>query len=84
MKKYKYNDKIYCDEDLSCEIDNYGGDLQQLLWDIEDENPQIQSELTITLRFIGGEYYASDDEKSDEETLDEIVECGYEEVEELL
>lgn len=25
MKKYEYNGKIYCDEDLSCDIDNYGG-----------------------------------------------------------
>ena len=74
----------YCDEDLSCEIDNYGGDLRQLLWDIEEENSQIYSETTVTLRFIGGEYYASDNEKSDEEILDEIVECGYEEVKALL
>lgn len=79
MKRYKYNGKIYCDEKL--DIDNYGGDLRNLLDDIEKEKPQIYNESTITIRFIGGEYYASDDEKSDEETLDEIVECGYEEVE---
>lgn len=30
MKKYEYNGKIYCEEDLSCEIDNYGGDLYAL------------------------------------------------------
>ena len=82
MKKYKYKDKIYCDEKL--DMDNYGGDLQNLLWDIEKDNPRIYSESTITLRFIGSEYYATEDEKSDEETLDEIVECGYEEVEALL
>ena len=81
MKKYKYKDKIYCDEEL--DIDNYGGNIQNLLWDIEEENSQIYSETTVTLRFIGGEYYATDDEKSDEETLNEIIECGYEEIEEL-
>ena len=32
MKKYEYNGMIYCDEDLSCDIDNYGGDLWDLFW----------------------------------------------------
>lgn len=35
MKKYKYEDKIYCEEDLSEEIDNYGGDLFDLYWDLK-------------------------------------------------
>ena len=32
MKKYEYKGKIYCDEDLSCDIDNYGGDLYELFY----------------------------------------------------
>ena len=34
MKKiYEYNDKIYCEKDLSETHDNYGGDLYDLYWD---------------------------------------------------
>ena len=32
-KIYEYGDKIYCDEDLSEEYDNYYGDLYDLYWD---------------------------------------------------
>lgn len=35
-KRYKYRGKIYCDDDLSEEIDNYGGDLVDLFYDMED------------------------------------------------
>lgn len=35
MKKYLYNNEIYCDEDLSEEIDNYGGDLDFLIYQLE-------------------------------------------------
>ena len=30
-KKYEYNGMIYCEDDLSLEIDNYGGSLYELL-----------------------------------------------------
>lgn len=81
MRKYKYNGKIYCNEKL--DIDNYGGDFQNLLWDIEKDNPNIYSESMVTLRFIGNEYYGTEDDRTDEETLNEIIECGYEELEEV-
>lgn len=29
-KRYEYDEKIYCEDDLSEEIDNYGGDLYDL------------------------------------------------------
>ena len=29
-KRYEYNGNIYCEDDLSYEIDNYGGDLYSL------------------------------------------------------
>lgn len=31
-KKYEYDEKIYCDDDLSEEIENYGGDLYDLFF----------------------------------------------------
>lgn len=34
-KRYKYKDLIYCEDDLSEEIDNYGGDLFDLYWELK-------------------------------------------------
>lgn len=34
-KRYEYNGKIYCDDDLSDEIKNYAGDLFDLLWELK-------------------------------------------------
>lgn len=34
-KKYEYDGLIYCEEDLSEEIDNYGGDLYELFYRLE-------------------------------------------------
>lgn len=34
-KRYKYEDRIYCEDDLSEEIDNYGGDLFDLYWELK-------------------------------------------------
>lgn len=33
-KKYEYNGNIYCEDDLSQEIYNYGGDLDDLFSDL--------------------------------------------------
>lgn len=37
MKKYEYKGKIYCDEDLCCEIDNYGGNLYDLYFALQSD-----------------------------------------------
>lgn len=34
-KRYEYDEKIYCEDDLSEEIDNYGGDLYDLFLTLE-------------------------------------------------
>lgn len=34
-KRYKYKDQIFCDDDLSEGIDNYGGDLFDLYWELK-------------------------------------------------
>ena len=36
-KKYEYNGLIYCEDDLSLEIDNYGGDLYELFSRLESD-----------------------------------------------
>lgn len=35
-KKYEYNGNIYCEDDLSEEIDNYGGSLFDLYWNLKE------------------------------------------------
>ena len=37
-KKYEYNGNIYCEDDLSEEIDNYGGDLYDLFLTLESDD----------------------------------------------
>lgn len=37
-KKYEYNGKIYCDDDLSEEIENYGGCLWDLYFELKKED----------------------------------------------
>lgn len=36
-KRYKYKDLIYCEDDLSEEIDNYGGGLFDLYWELKQD-----------------------------------------------
>lgn len=37
-KKYEYNGQIYCKDDLSNQIDNYGGDLYELFSELEADD----------------------------------------------
>lgn len=37
-KRYEYNGKIYCKDDLSNQIDNYGGDLYDLFSELEADD----------------------------------------------
>lgn len=36
-KKYEYKGNIYCEDDLSEEIDNYGGGLFDLYWELKQD-----------------------------------------------
>ena len=63
MKKYEYNGMIYCDEDLSCEIDNYGGDLYDLYYALEEAHEV--SECT---------YYYSQDNPKYYDSMEDLIE----------
>lgn len=54
-KKYEYCGKIYCKDDLSKEIDNYGGDLYDLFSELEADD---RAESVVMYRSIDedGEY----------------------------
>ena len=41
-KRYKFQDKIYCEDDLSEEIDNYGGDLFDLYWELRVSGEAVE------------------------------------------
>ena len=55
MKKYLFNGKVYCEENLSKEIDNYGGDLGDLRWEMQDAG--IIQEVTLFYCPDSGETY---------------------------
>lgn len=57
-KKYEYNGLIYCKDDLSNQIDNYGGDLYELFSELEADD---RAESVVMFRAIdedgeNGEY----------------------------
>lgn len=72
MKKYEYGGMIYCDEDLSYEIDNYGGDLISLF--IELKRHDNAQEITTYYCPQSNAYYDSIDEFIEKECEDLEVE----------
>lgn len=69
-KRYEYNGKIYCEDDLSESIDNYGGELYDLYWELSHDH--LACDVTY--------YYATDGEK-DYETAEELIESEFSELE---
>lgn len=69
-KKYEYGGLIYCEEDLSEEIDNYGGDLYDLFLTLESDGKAGRAKI----------YYRkeSDEPYRDYEDLIEIEFCELE------
>ena len=75
MKKYLFNGKVYCEEDLSEQIDNYGGDLTWLRFAMEDQ--KIIQEITLLYCPDDGETYDYFEDFLDlcgEEYCEEVVE----------
>lgn len=66
MKKYEYNGKIYCDEDLSCDIDNYGGDLYDLYYELEKANEVAECT-----------YYYCQDEPKYYDSIEDLIEGAF-------
>lgn len=51
-KRYEYKGMIYCEYDLSYEIDNYGGDLYDLYWSLKESRDVDE----ITHYYVSYEY----------------------------
>lgn len=47
-KKYKYNGKIFCDDDLSVEIENYGGYLYDLFNELQKDGSVVEETIYYT------------------------------------
>lgn len=77
-KVYRYNGKLYSDKWFDDDgQEKYDGDLNDLLWELEKDAPNIYRTSTLTLRYIGDDFYGDEEDKSDEETIDDIIDYGY-------
>lgn len=65
-KKYEYGGLIYCEDDLSLEIDNYGGDLYELYVALLHDD--LVNDVT---------YYYVTDGTTDYDTYEELIESEF-------
>ena len=65
-KKYEYNGKIYCKDDLSNQIDNYGGNLYELYVALSHDD--LVNDVT---------YYYVTDGTTDYDTYEELIESEF-------
>nr|DAZ07698.1 MAG TPA: hypothetical protein [Caudoviricetes sp.] len=65
-KKYEYGGLIYCEDDLSLEIDNYGGDLYELYVALSHDD--LVNDVT---------YYYVTDGTTDYDTYEELIESEF-------
>lgn len=70
-KKYEYNGMIYCEDDLSLEIDNYGGDLYDLYFELKRD--RVVDECTY--------YYITDGATEAYDSAEELVEKEFSDLE---
>ena len=64
MKLYEYKRKIYCEEDISIENDDYAGDLYDLYWELRKDGKWNESTI----------YYTSSDSSKTYSEAEEMVE----------
>lgn len=65
-KRYEYCGLIYCEDDLSLEIDNYGGDLYELYVALSHDD--LVNDVT---------YYYVTDGTTDYDTYEELIESEF-------
>lgn len=65
-KRYEYGGLIYCEDDLSLEIDNYGGDLYELYVALSHDD--LVNDVT---------YYYVTDCTTDYDTYEELIESEF-------
>ena len=65
-KRYEYGGLIYCEDDLSLEIDNYGGDLYELYFALSHDD--LVNNVT---------YYYATDGTTNYDTYEELIESEF-------
>ena len=76
MKLYEYKGKIYCEEDISLENDNYEGDLYDLYWELKKDGKCNEETIYYTSSDNGITY--SEPEEMVEEEFSHLVIGEYE------
>lgn len=69
-KRYEYGGLIYCEDDLSLEIDNYGGDLYELYFSLSHD--YLVNNVTYYYVTDGTTYY---------DTYEELIESEFSDLE---
>lgn len=67
-KRYEYGGLIYCEDDLSLEIDNYGGDLYELYFALSHDD--LVNNVTYYYVTDGTNYYDAYEELIESEFSD--------------
>lgn len=71
MKLYEYKGKIYCEEDISYENDDYAGDLYDLYWELKIDRKCNES--TIYYSDHSAKAYSEAEEMVEEEFSDLVI-----------
>ncbi len=79
---YEYKGKIYCEEDLSYENDDYAGDLYDLYWELKQDDKCGEETIYYTQSYAENKY-SSAEELIEEEfshlkvvESEDITQCG--------
>lgn len=78
MKKYEYNGKIYCNEDLSCKIENYGGGIYDMYLELKKEGEAHENTTYYKEPESSDDYYDSPEELIENEFSElEVIKTCY-------
>ena len=80
-RRFNYRGRIYSDNKRDRILDNYGGNIDDLMQELED-NDVYESE-EVTNYFVGGEYMGNDGDLDDADVIDFLIDYGVENLEEV-
>lgn len=81
-RKFLYKGRVYSNNRSDRLLDNYGGDIEDLMQELED-NDAYESE-EVTNYFVGGEFIGNDADMDDEDVIDFLIDYGVDNLEEIL
>ena len=80
-RRFMYRNRLYSNHINDRKLDNYGGNIEDLMQDLEDDE-EFESE-EVTNYFVNGEYIGNDEELDDEDVIDFLIDYGVEDLEEV-